>query len=183
MKLIETLNPPYTEQEKEDFINEYYSDDNVIKQVGEIIEVWQFTEDDIYSVLKPKTPEPTPAEKLKKAKEQKYFEALDGAKFYIENEAVFQFDEDNSIEATDGNIGKMTAFALAFQSGTVDVVQWTSKEDNVLLLNAEDILNILTGLGEIQSEIWNVKFIAYKNRIENASSVEAVEAIKINYGG
>lgn len=119
--------------------------------------------------------------RLQEAKDSKYQEALIGAKAFIENGAVYQFDENNSIEATDGNIGKMTAYALAFQTGTVDKVYWTSKEDNVLELSAEDILTILTGLGTIQSEIWNVKFVTYKAAIEQATTVEEVEAIEINY--
>jgi hypothetical protein len=119
--------------------------------------------------------------RLQEAKDNKYQEALIGAKAFIENGAVYQFDENNSIEATDGNIGKMTAYALAFQTGTVDKVYWTSKEDNVLELSAEDILTILTGLGTIQSEIWNVKFVTYKTAIEQATTVEEVEAIEINY--
>ena len=121
-------------------------------------------------------------EELSKARTNKYQEALQGAKEYIENEAVYQFDANNSIEATDGNIGKMTAYALGFQTGTIEAVYWTSKEDNVLTLNAEDVLRILTGLGEIQSVIWNVKFVAYKNQIETALTIEEIEAIVIDYG-
>ena len=119
--------------------------------------------------------------RLNEAKENKYNEALSKAKQFIDNGAVYQFDENNSIEATDGNIGKMTAYALAFQTGTVDKVYWTSKEDNVLELNANDILTILTGLGEIQSEIWNIKFVSYKTAIEQAATVEEVENIVIDY--
>lgn len=119
--------------------------------------------------------------RLNEAKESKYQEALSKAKLFIDNGAVYQFDENNSIEATDGNIGKMTAYALAFQTGTVDKVYWTTKEDNVLELNADDILTILTGLGEIQSEIWNIKFVAYKTAIEQATTVEQVENIVIDY--
>lgn len=118
---------------------------------------------------------------LNNAKQAKYYEALEKAKYFIDNEAVYQFDENNSIEATDGNIGKMTAYAMAFQTGTVDVVYWTSKEDNVLELHAQDILNILLGLGEIQSNVWNVQFVNYKNAIEQAQTVEEVEAIIIDY--
>lgn len=181
MILIASLKPPYTEKEKEKFINDYYASNNIIKQTDNIIEVWEYTGDDYFSILTPKIPEPTPAQKLKQAKDAKYSEALNGANYFIENEAVFQFDENNSIEATDGNIGKMTAYALAFQTGTVTEVQWTSKEDNVLVLNAEDILNILTGLGNIQSDIWNVQFVNYKNAIEEAETIEEVEAIEVHY--
>lgn len=182
MILIDTLNPPYTEQEKDAFVNKYYCNNNVIKcDVDNIIEVWQYTNEDKYSVLEPKQPEPTPEEKLRIAKEQKYYEALNGAKNFIDNEAFYQFDENNSIEATDGNIGKMTAYALAFQTGTVEEVQWTSKEDNVLILSAEDVLNILLGLGNIQSDVWNIQFVTYKTAIETAQTVEEVEAIEVHY--
>lgn len=128
-------------------------------------------------VLNPDYPEIA----LQEAKEAKYNEALVGAKDFIENDAVYQFDENNSIEATDGNIGKMTAYALGFQTGTIDKVYWTSKEDNVLELNAEDVLRILTGLGTIQSIVWNIKFVSYKNAIEEATTIEEVEAIVIDY--
>lgn len=118
---------------------------------------------------------------LNDAKNKKYQEALTKAKLFIDNGAVYQYDENNSIEATDGNIGKMTAYALAFQTGTVDKVYWTSKEDNVLELDAEDILTILTGLGAIQSAVWNIKFVSYKTAIEQAQTVDEVNAIEINY--
>ena len=118
---------------------------------------------------------------LNEAKEAKYQEALIGAKDYIENVAVFQFDENNSIEATDGNIGKMTANAFGLAQGAIQSVTWTSKEDNVLILNAEDVARILFGLGAVQAEVWNVKFVAYKSAIDSALTIEEVEAIVIDY--
>lgn len=133
--------------------------------------------------LASKCPHKSEEEKLKEAKDAKYQEALIGAKDFIENKAVYQFDDNNSIEATDGNIGKMTAYALGFQTGTIEHVYWTSKEDNVLELDAQDVLRILTGLGEIQSNVWNIQFVAYKNAIENALTVQDVESIVIDYEG
>lgn len=121
------------------------------------------------------------ARHLAEAKENKYNEALQGAKDYIDNEAVYQYDENNSIEATDGNIGKMTANAFGLAQGAIETVTWTSKEDNVLILNADDVARILLGLGAVQAEVWNVKFVAYKNEIEQAETIEEVEAIVINY--
>lgn len=120
-------------------------------------------------------------QKIAELKAQKYNEALTGAKDFIDNEAVYRFDENNTIEATDGNIGKLTAYALGFTTGTIEVVYWTSKEDNVLELNQEDLLNVLTGLGAIQSNVWNVQFIAYKQAIDAAQTIEEVEEIEINY--
>ena len=131
--------------------------------------------------LKEKCPHKSEEQKLQEAKEAKYNEALQGAKDFIDNEAAYQFDENNHIEATDGNIGKMTAYALGFQTGTIQQVAWTSKEDNVLILNAEDVLRILTGLGEIQSDVWNRQFVNYKTRIDNAQTVEAVNKIEVIY--
>ena len=131
--------------------------------------------------LAEKCPHKSEEQKLQEAKEAKYNEALQGAKDFIDNEAVYQFDENNHIEATDGNIGKMTAYALGFQTGTIQQVAWTSKEDNVLILNANDVLRILTGLGEIQSDVWNRQFVNYKTRIDNAQTVEAVNKIEVIY--
>jgi hypothetical protein len=121
------------------------------------------------------------AEQLEKAKNKKYLEALAKAKDFIENGALFQFDENNHIEATDGNIGKFTAYAVGFSSKQFNSVYWTTKEDNVIELNAEDVQTILVGLGSIQSDVWNVQFVAYKTAIDNASTVEEVERITINY--
>lgn len=120
-------------------------------------------------------------QKIAELKAKKYDEALTGAKEFIDNEAAYRFDTNNTIEATDGNIGKLTAYALGFTTGTVEVVYWTSKEDNVLELNQEDLLRVLTGLGAIQSNVWNVQFIAYKQAIAAAQTIEEVEEIEVNY--
>ena len=126
-------------------------------------------------------PHYTEQEKFEIAKENKYSEALNGATLFINNNAFYQFNKDNSIEATDGNIGKFTAYALGFSTGAYQKVYWTSHEDNVLELNANDVQNILTGLGAIQSDVWNVQFVAYKNAIEQAQTLEEIKNIKIDY--
>ena len=117
-----------------------------------------------------------PLERVRRLKE-----ALDGAKSFIENEACYQFDENNSIEATDGNIGKLTAYALGFSSGSLNEVYWTSKEDNVLVLDQDDLNDILIGIGTIQSNIWNVQYISFKRQIEEVATLEALEEIDIKY--
>ena len=121
------------------------------------------------------------ANHLREVKETKLQEALDGARSFIENEACYQFDENNSIEATDGNIGKLTAYALGFSTGTMQEVQWTSKEDNVLTLDPDDLNRILIGIGAIQSFVWNVQYIRYKQAIEQAQAIAEVEAIDVVY--
>lgn len=167
MEIKAVLSKPYSEFDRLNFIVQYnHQLEYEIKETDTALEAWG--KDD--------------TELLEEAKETKYNEALTGAKIFIENEAIFQFDSNNSIEATDGNIGKMTAYALGFQSGTIQNVYWTSKEDNVLILGAQDVLRILTGLGEIQSRVWNIQFVNYKNAIDNAETIQEVNAIEINYG-
>lgn len=156
--------------------NEYY------QSIGMIWKDVEQSDIDGQWYLSDKCPHKTDKQKLEEAKQKKYEEALQGAKDYIENEAVYQFDENNSIEATDGNIGKMTANAFGLAQGAIETVTWTSKEDNVLILNAEDVARILLGLGAVQAAIWNVKFVAYKTAIESATTIEEVEAIVIDYG-
>lgn len=122
---------------------------------------------------------PTPT--IEEVKANKYNEALTKANTFIQNDAYYRFDENNTIEATDGNIGKMTAYALGFSAGVFETVTWTSKEDNVLTLDQNDVMTILTGLGAVQADVWNVQYIAYKTAIENARTVEDVLAIVIEY--
>lgn len=166
MEIKATLSKPYTENQRLDFIVEQnHRLGRIIKETDYALESWGYTDTEL----------------LQSVKDAKYSEALTGAKDFIDNGAVFQFDENNSIEATDGNIGKMTAYALGFQTGTIEAVAWTSKEDNVLILNANDVLRILTGLGEIQSDVWNVQFVNYKNQIEQAATLQDVERIVIHY--
>lgn len=121
------------------------------------------------------------AQKLEQAKEAKLQEILTKAKTFIEVDAVYRYDESNTIEATDGNIGKLTAYALGFQAEMFEKVEWTSKEDNVITLNAEDCLRVLTGLGAIQSSIWNEQYIAYKTAINEAETIEEIEEIEVQY--
>lgn len=152
---------PATEQQAQKILED---DVFYIVQDGQLIENPDYTE-----------------QKLAEVKAQKYDEALTKAKDFIDNEAAYRFDENNTIEATDGNIGKLTAYALGFSTGTLTEVYWTSKEDNVLELNQEDLLAILTGLGAIQSNVWNVQYITYKQSIDNAQTVEEVEEIEVVY--
>lgn len=155
--------------------------DEYYKEIGMKQRDVEESEVDFQWYLKDKCPHYTPEEKLAIAKEEKYREALNGANDFLNHAALFEFDENNHIEATDGNIAKFTAYALGFSSSTLENVYWTTKEDNVIELNANDVLNILTGLGEIQSNVWNIQFVAYKTAIDEATSLQDVERIVINY--
>lgn len=121
-------------------------------------------------------------EQLIQAKQNKYIEAKEKAYIYLESgEALYEFEENKHIEATDGNIGKFTAYALGFMAGSTSSVVWCTKEDETVLLNAEQVTDILQGLGAVQAQVWIVKFTDYINEINAATTVEEVEAIEINY--
>lgn len=124
--------------------------------------------------------------KLNNAKAIKYEEANTKAKEYLETgNALFEFEKGKHIEATDGNIAKMTAYALAYVTGQLqptDTVVWNTKEDETVNLTQEQIVYILNGLGNVQAVVWSVEYPVYVNEIETATTVEEVEAIEINYG-
>ena len=131
-----------------------------------------------------KTPE-WEEEQLNNAKQAKYNEANSGAKTYLESgEALFEFEPNKHIEATDGNIAKLTAYALAFVTGQLqptDTVVWNTKEDETEELNQEQIVTIINGLGTVQALVWSVQFPAFVQAIESAETIEEVQAIEIVY--
>ena len=130
-------------------------------------------------------PHKTDEEKLQEAKQAKYNEANNKAKEFLENgSALYEFEEGKHIEATDGNIAKMTAYALAFVTGQLqpsDTVLWNTKEDETVSLNQTQIAQIIEGLGQVQASVWAVKFPAYVQAIETAQTVEEVNEIIIDY--
>lgn len=169
MEIKAQLSKPYTDKERLDFIVEYnHNKGYEIKETESALEAWGYTEE----------------EKLQQTKETKYNEANEGAKHYLEGDALFEFEEGKHIEATDGNIGKFTAYALGYVTGQLqpsDTVVWNTKEDETVELTSEQVSNILTGLGQVQAYIWSVQFPAYVQAIEQAQTIEEVEAIVINY--
>lgn len=124
-------------------------------------------------------------ELLLEAKAAKYKEANEGARSYLESgEALYELEAGKNIEATDGNIGKLSAYALGFitgQLGAGDVVYWNTKEDETIALTQEQLGNALAGLGAVQAEVWNVKFPAYLARIEACTSADEVREIVVDY--
>lgn len=123
-------------------------------------------------------------EQLALAKQAKYNEANEGAKQYLNGDALYEFEEGKHIEATDGNIAKFTAYALAYitcQLQPTDTVVWNTKEDETVELNQEQVVSILNGLGQVQAYVWAVKFPYYISLIEQAQTIEEVNAIVIDY--
>lgn len=119
--------------------------------------------------------------KLEQAKDSKYQEALDEAYNYLDNEAAFQFSATYHVEATKENMNSFSMAAIAIEKELIPYHEWTSKEDNVRKFNMEECLTVALGIKAIQSEVWNQKFITYKNAIKKAKTIEAVNNIRINY--
>lgn len=121
---------------------------------------------------------------LQNVKEAKYEEANLKAFQYLESgEAVFTYEEGKSIEATDGNIAKLGLALVNFilQQDYTSTIEWNTKENENVQLNAEQLQTIVAGLQYIQSVVWTVKFPAYNTAISEATTVEEVEAIEVNY--
>ena len=132
--------------------------------------------------LSEKCPMKTDKEKLNEAKIYKYNEINNGARTYLESgNALFEIEEGKHIEATDGNIAKLSAYALSFMTGVQEVVYWNTKEDETIALNQEQLTQALMGLGEVQATVWNVKFPYYLKLLELATTVEEVNAINVDY--
>ena len=166
----------------------YYLDEN---------KVWRKKEDEAFE-----------REKLEKAKAIKYAEAASKAYSYLDDgKGLYEFTEGKHIEATDGNISKLTSYMLelaqkeAFYGAKDDlmvivenilnmfngkihgeVIQWSTQEDEVINLNVVQIVKILKGLAKIQSAVWCKKYKEYKQAIEEAQTIEAVKNIVIDYG-
>lgn len=121
-------------------------------------------------------------EQLNIAKTNKYNEINNGARIYLESgEALFEIEEGKHIEATDGNIAKLSAYALSFMTGVQSEVYWNTKEDETIALNQEQLTQALIGLGEVHATVWNVKFPYYLKQLESATTVEEVKSITVDY--
>lgn len=121
------------------------------------------------------------AKHLAEAKEAKYKEALQKANEYQQNgsveykNCVFEMSDSNRKNLSD------TEEALKLMGETETT--WLDKDDNYIVLTIEDIqyirLNLI--LATIQ-QLWIVKYPHYKQLIEQAETIEEVEAIVIDYG-
>lgn len=170
MEIKSQLNKPYTEEQRLNFIIENnHKKGFEIKETEIALEAWGFDE----------------AELLEQAKIAKYNEANLKAKEYIDSgNALYEFEEGKHIEATDGNIAKMTAYALAYVTGQLqpeETVVWNTKEDETVELSQAQVADILVGLGRVQANVWTVDYAKYIQEIDAAQTVEEVEAIEIDY--
>jgi len=167
MEIKATLEKPFTEDERINFIVENnHKLGYEIRETDEELQAWGKTDE----------------ENLEQAKQAKYQEANSKANEFLQSgEALYEFEEGKHIEATDGNIAKMNAYLTGLQAGAFEEVTWVSKEDEILTLNAEDVTTILLGLGQVQANVWSIRYPTYIKAIEQAETVEEIKAIIIDY--
>ena len=161
------------------------TNDKYYESIGMTLQDVELSDVDNYWYLADKCPHKPEEQVLQEAKQAKANEANVKAYEYINSgDALYEFEEGKHIEATDGNIGKFTAYALAYVTGQLqptDTVVWNTKEDETVELSQEQVSIILNGLGVVQAIIWTVQYPAYLTQIEDAETVEEVEAIVIEY--
>ena len=177
MKIKEKLEPPYTEQERTDFINKYNSPDYVLQQIGEVIECWEYDEFDKAIIIVPEPPEPTPEEKLEQKKQDKIFENDTARDIALNRGVTYQsilFDSDTDQKA---NI-----LGAVLQMSDTDTIPWFGMNNDCLICTKQDLLNIGGLITQLHSFCWN-KNAAIKTAINEAQTIEEVESIKIDYKG
>ena len=167
MEIKSELLKPYTNKQRTDFIvQQNHRNGYTIEETDKALIAWGKTDE----------------EKLNEAKIYKYNEINNGARIYLESgEALFEVAEGKHIEATDGNIAKLSAYALSFMTGVQSEVYWNTKEDETIALNQEQLTQALMGLGEVQATVWNVKFPYYLKLLELATTVEEINEINVDY--
>lgn len=167
MEIKAKLLKPFTSEEKTRFIIEQnHRNGYEIKETAEALESWGATDEEL----------------LAQAKKAKYDEANNGAKAYLDSgNALFELEPTKHIEATDGNIGKLNAYITGFSSGVLEIAPWSTKEDEVIILDLELTTKILIGLMAEQTRVWTEKAPYFIKQIEEAKTIEEVLAIKIDY--
>lgn len=116
---------------------------------------------------------------LQELKVQKQEENTRLAKLAVENgHVVFKNAE---FETNAQTVGDLTATMLLMQAGGIETYSWLSKDDQAVELSTEDFGTLGALIAEYKNTIWQEKYIAYKTAIEQAETVEAVNAIAIEY--
>ena len=170
-----TLNKPFKDIQKADFVClhqglNYYEDDNCIIMYLNSESVIDGVVTDITS-----TPEYI-AEELKKAKEVKLQENITKRDEYLLAGVVYKdvlFDSD-----TDQKINLQ--FYIPNMNDT-DTVIWFGKDNQQLECTKEDLLAIGGLIGSLTNKVWSVQNPAYIEQINNAKTIEELNAININY--
>ncbi len=164
MEIKAQLNKPCTDEERADFIVEQnHQKGYIIEETDEVIEAWGQTAEEL----------------LADRKAAKQAENTEKAKLAVENGyVVFKGAE---FETNAQTVGDLTATMLLMQAGGVESYLWLSKDDQTVALTVEDFGTLGGLIATYKNTIWQEKYINYKMQIEQAQTVDAVNAIVLDY--
>lgn len=134
--------------------------------------------------LAEKCPHKNTEQQLKEAKVSKLQENDTVANTVIQKTFTIEVTKDNIPcefiynEKTERNLNSS---ALGFITNQYESKDWTDEQGITVQLTAEDVAKVLLTFNEFVNAIW-AKWGTYKQQIDNATSLEEVEAIVLNYG-
>ena len=173
MEIKAELLKPYNEQEKINFIVEQNH------KLGYIIEE---QEDKLVALGY------TEQEKLKQAKEIKFKEILEKAYEYENKTGLVSFDgrvsetETQILHTELFNQGKFFQMVIGFTQGVLTGDQlYNAKEDINVLINSEEAQAIYFAIKNATEKLWTVDYLYYKKLIEQAETIEDIEAVEVDY--
>lgn len=127
-------------------------------------------------------------EKLKQAKEIKFKEILEKAYEYENKTGLVSFDgrvsetETQVLHTELFNQGKFFQMVIGFTQGVLTGDQlYNTKEDINVLINSEEAQAIYFAIKNATEKLWTVDYLHYKNLIEQAETIEDVEAVEVDY--
>lgn len=127
-------------------------------------------------------------EKLKQAKEIKLKEILEKAYEYENQTGLVSFDgrvsetETQVLHTELFNQGKFFQMVIGFSQGVLTSDQlYNTKEDINVLINSEEAQAIYFAIKNATEKLWTVDYLYYKSLIEQAETVEDVEAVVVDY--
>nr|DAF63900.1 MAG TPA: hypothetical protein [Siphoviridae sp. ctgn638] len=161
---------------------------NFYKSIGMVgLDVQQSDIDEAW-YLKDKCPMKTDTEKLQQAKETKLKEILDKAYEYENQTGLVSFDgrvsetETQVLHTELFNQGKFFQMVIGFSQGVLTGDQlYNTKEDINVLINSEEAQAIYFAIKNATEKLWTVDYLYYKKLIEQAETIEDVEAVEVDY--
>ena len=118
-------------------------------------------------------------EQLAKLKSLKSLENAQKAKLAVENGYV-EF-KNAQFETNAQTVGDLTATMLLMSQTGAQTYDWLSRDDKVVELSLEDFGTLGSLIANYKNAVWNVKYLAFKNAINKAKTLKAIEKIVIDY--
>ena len=164
MEIKTTLNRPYTDKQRIDFIVEQnHKNGYTIEETDNALLAWGKSDEEI----------------LEQARFGKQAENTTKAKLAVENgHVVFKGAE---FETNAQTVGDLTATMLLMKASKIETYMSLRKDDKVVELSLEDFGTLGGLIAEYKKRIWQEKYITYKTQIEQAQTVDAVNNINLDY--